>query len=180
MKNISWLTYTAALLIGLLSSCSSDEDPTEGVHQKDLSKIQSFIDNTDIMASRQMEVGNSGITLLFTKENQDGKIAEAGDSLKVNYTGYLLDGKVFDTSIEQVARDNNLYAASRPYEPYPVRLGYRGVIEGWHHALANMKEGEEATVLIPSTFAYGSYGQGAIGPNAVLAFDLELVEVIKP
>lgn len=181
MKKFPWYVLTAALSIGLLSSCVSDDESAEVVHQEDLRKIQEFIDNTDIESSKQVEVGNSGIALLFTKENEGGAVPDTGDSLMVDYTGYFLDGKVFDTSIEQVARDNNLYNSSRNYVPFPVLFGYSGmVIDGWQYALAQMKEGEKATVLLPSAFAYGRRGQGAIGPNTVLAFDLELVEVIKP
>ena len=169
----------AALFVGLLSSCVSEDESTEVIHQDNVRKIQAFVEATDIQYSRKVEVADTGITLLFTEENEDGVAAEAGDSLWVNYTGYFLDGKVFDTSVEQVAKDNNMYNASRPYAPYPVKLGYTLVIEGWHYALDQMREGERATVLIPSIYGYGRRGQGAIGPNTVLAFDLELVEVKK-
>lgn len=98
----------------------------------------------------------------------------------VDYTGYLLDGTVFDTSVEQVARDNDMHNPSRDYAPFPIILGYSDVIGGWHIALSQMKEGEKATVLIPSIYGYGPGGSRSIRPNTVLAFDLELVEVIKP
>src|SRR5690606_11017001 len=97
----------------------------------------------------------------------------------VNYTGYFLDGTVFDTSIEQVARDNNLFDSNRDYAPFPIKLAYSQVITGWHYALIQMKEGEKATALFPSRYGYGTSGRGSIGPNTVLAFDLELVEVRK-
>jgi len=179
MKNNPLFLLTAVLFLGLLSSCVSEDESVEAIHQEDLKKIQSFIDNTDIVSSKQTEVGNSGIVLLFTQENPTGAVPAVGDTLKVNYTGYFLDGRVFDTSVEQVARDNGLFNQARPYVPFPVLFGYRGVIDGWQYALAQMKEGEKATALIPSAFAYGARGQGSIGPNTVLAFDLEVVEVIK-
>lgn len=170
----------AALSTGLFFSCVSDEETSEAIFEEDLRKIDNFVESTDLTVTRKQEVGDTGIVLLFTEENPEGEDAVEGDSLMVNYTGYFLDGGVFDTSIEQTARDNNLYNASRDYAPYPVKLAYTGVIPGWHYALAQMREGEKATALIPSSYAYGSYGQGSIGPNTVLAFDLELVEVNKP
>ena len=180
MKNNPLFLMTAVLFLGLLSSCISEDESVEAIHQEDLKKIQAYIDNANIQASKQTEVGNTGIVLLFTKENPTGAVPEVGDTLRVNYTGYFLNEQVFDTSVEQIARDNNLYSPSRDYVPFPVLFGYTGiVIDGWQYALAQMKEGEKTTVLIPSTFAYGRYGQGNIGPNTVLAFDLELVEVIK-
>lgn len=181
MKKFHPYVMATALLLVLLPSCVSEDETSEAIHQKDLTEIQAFIDNTSLVTSRQAQVGNTGITLLFTEENPSGKAVELGDTLMVNYTGYFLDGKVFDTSVEQVAKDNDLHSRpSENYKPLPVRLGYGGVIEGWHYALAQMKEGEKATVLLPSEFAYGPYGQGPIKPNTVLAFDLELVEVVKP
>ena len=178
--NKKFLYFIAALSTGLFFSCISDEETSEAIFEEDLRKINNFIQATDLTVTRKQEVGGTGIVLLFTEENPEGEAAVEGDSLWVNYTGYLLDGGVFDTSIEQTARDNNLYNASRDYEPYPVKLAYTSVISGWHYALSQMREGEKATALIPSSYAYGPYGQGSIGPNTVLAFDLELVEVSKP
>jgi FKBP-type peptidyl-prolyl cis-trans isomerase FklB len=173
--------FMAALSLGLFSSCISDDETQEAALDEDLKKIEDFVQATDIVSVREETVGNTGIVLLFTEENAGGEAAVAGDSLWVNYTGYLLDGRIFDTSVEQVARDNNMYNASRTYEPYPIKLAYTQVIDGWHYALAQMKEGEKATVLIPSIYAYGPSGRPpTISPNTVLVFDLELVEVIKP
>jgi FKBP-type peptidyl-prolyl cis-trans isomerase FklB len=178
--NKKLLYFIAALSTGLFFSCVSDEETSEANFEEDLKKIENFVQSTELPVVREQKVGDTGIVLLFTEENPEGETAVEGDSLWVNYTGYFLDGSVFDTSIEQTARDNNMFNASREYEPYPIKLAYTQVITGWHYALAQMKEGEKATALIPSSYAYGPYGQGTIGPNTVLAFDLELVEVKKP
>lgn len=179
MNRVSIYLWAAALWVVLLPSCVSEEESTEVIHQRDVKAIQDFVEATDISYTRKVEVGNSGITLLFTEEKASGVAPVEGDSLMVNYTGRFLDGRVFDTSIEQIARDNNMYSPARNYEPFAVVLGYSQVIVGWHHALYQMKEGEKAVALIPSGFAYGRRGQGPIGPNTVLAFDLELVDVRK-
>lgn len=172
--------FMTALLVGLSSSCISEGETSEDVFNRDIRSIQNFVQSTDIVPVREMTVGETGIVLLFTEENEEGEAAAEGDSLYVHYTGYFLEGKIFDTSVEQIARDNNIYNSQNPYEPYPIVLGYSGVIPGWHYALAQMKEGDKATVLIPSIYAYGPNGRGPIAPNTVLAFDLELVEVKKP
>lgn len=179
MKKYPGYILTAALFAGLLSSCISEDESAEAIHQEDLRKIQAFVEGTDIQYSRKAEVGN-GIVLLFTEQNEDGAATEVGDSLMVHYSGYFLNGQVFDTSIEQVARENDLYTPTRPYDPFAIVLGYSQVIPGWHFALDQMKQGEKATALIPSALAYGRQGSRSIGPNTVLAFDLELVEVKKP
>lgn|SRR5690606_6027671 len=179
MNRVSTYLLAVALLVVLLPSCVSEDESTEVIHQRDVKTIQDFVEATDIPYTRKVEVGSSGITLLFTEENASGVAPAEGDSLLVNYTGRFLDGRVFDTSVEQIARENNMYNQSRDYQPFAVVLGYSQVIVGWHHALYQMKEGEKAVALIPSGFAYGRRGQGPIGPNTVLAFDLELVEVRK-
>src|SRR5690606_12382467 len=149
MKKYPGYILTAALFVALLSSCVSEDESAEAIHQENIKTIQAFVEGTDIQYSRKADLGN-GIVLLFTDENEDGAATEVGDSLMVNYTGYFLDGRVFDTSIEQVARDENLHNPAREYDPFAVVLGYSQVIPGWHFALDQMKEGEKATALIPS------------------------------
>ena len=77
----------------------------------------------------------------------------------------LLDGKVFDSSIQRG-------------EPLEFTLGIGQVIEGWDEGLLLLNEGDKARLIIPSDLAYGSRGAGGvIPPNAVLIFDVELVKI---
>ena len=99
MKKYPGYILTAALFVALLSSCVSEDESAEAIHQENIKTIQAFVEGTDIQYSRKADLGN-GIVLLFTDENEDGAATEVGDSLMVNYTGYFLDGRVFDTSIE--------------------------------------------------------------------------------
>src|SRR5690554_4286082 len=140
MKNRIFV-LTTALSVGLFVSCVSDDETAEVVFEEDLRKIADFVESSTIVPVKEETVGESGVTLLFTEVNDTGLVPEVGDSLMVAYTGYLLDGTVFDTSVEQVARDNNMHNPSRDYAPYPVILGYSIVIQGWHIALSQMKEG---------------------------------------
>jgi peptidyl-prolyl cis-trans isomerase A (cyclophilin A) len=83
----------------------------------------------------------------------------------VHYTGYLMDGKIFDSSIE---RD----------EPIEFQLGRGMVIKGWEEGIALMQVGDKMRLIIPSELAYGPNGAGGvIPPNATLIFDVELVNV---
>ncbi|GAB1449770.1 FKBP-type peptidyl-prolyl cis-trans isomerase [Bacteroidota bacterium] len=98
-------------------------------------------------------------------ENGSGEQAVAGKTVRVHYTGYLMDGKIFDSSIE---RD----------EPIEFPLGQRMVIPGWEEGIALMKVGDKKRLIIPSELAYGANGAGGvIPPNATLIFDVELVQV---
>lgn len=95
-------------------------------------------------------------------ESGDGASPGAQDSVEVHYEGTLLDGSVFDSSLERGE---------------PVTFGVNQVIEGWQEALQLMSVGDVWKLYIPSELAYGASGQGPIGPNEVLIFNVELLDV---
>lgn len=112
-------------------------------------------------------------------EEGTGRKPESGERVRVAYKGYLLDGTVFDTSIEEEAKLAGTYNPGRPYEPYEFTLVTGSVIQGWHIGIAQITEGTKARLIIPSRYGYGSRGSGAvIKPNSVLIFDVELVEIV--
>ncbi|KAF2341511.1 peptidylprolyl isomerase [Flavobacterium tistrianum] len=95
----------------------------------------------------------------------EGKKAEAGKTVSVHYEGSLDNGKVFDSS----------YPRKKPIE---FKLGIGQVIEGWDEGIALLQVGDKARFVIPSDLAYGPSGAGGvIPPNAVLIFDVELMDV---
>jgi FKBP-type peptidyl-prolyl cis-trans isomerase FkpA len=106
----------------------------------------------------------SGLKYVVTKKGS-GKKPSTGDTVSVHYTGKLLDGTVFDSSVERG-------------QPIEFPIGQGNVIPGWDEGIALLNEGSKATFLIPSRLAYRSAGAGGvIPPNAVLLFDVELVDV---
>ncbi|HTE00320.1 MAG TPA: FKBP-type peptidyl-prolyl cis-trans isomerase [Mucilaginibacter sp.] len=119
----------------------------------------------------------SGLKYVVTQPSTKPK-AQLGDTVLVNYKGYFLDGKVFDTSIQAEAEKAGLQQPGRHYEPYPVTLG-TGVVQGWTEALSLMNEGSKMKIIVPSSLGYGAEGYGDIPPYSTLGFDLELVK-IKP
>ena len=95
----------------------------------------------------------------------DGPVPAATDQVKVHYTGRLIDGTVFDSSVERGE---------------PATLGVTQVIPGWVEALQLMPVGSKWRLHIPSALAYGPNGAGGvIGPDATLIFDVELLEIVK-
>ena len=96
-------------------------------------------------------------------EEGDGASPERTDTVKVHYTGKLINGTMFDSSVKRG-------------EPAVFRVSQ--VINGWQIALQEMKVGDKWMIYIPSEQAYGVQGsQGAIGPNEALIFEVELLEI---
>lgn len=95
----------------------------------------------------------------------DGPMPQASDQVEVHYTGKLIDGTVFDSSVDRGV---------------PATFGVTQVIPGWVEALQLMKAGSKWRLYIPSELAYGPNGApgSPIGPNATLIFDVELLKVI--
>lgn len=104
-----------------------------------------------------------GIYIMTTKKGT-GAQPQPMQTVTVHYTGKLLDGTVFDSSVKRG-------------EPFSFMLGARQVIPGWEVAVSRMHVGEKVTVLIPSDFAYGERGNYAIPPFSPLVFDIELLSV---
>ncbi len=116
-------------------------------------------------------------TGLIYIEKSKGKGAKPtkGCKVKVNYTGRLLDGTVFDTSDKEAAKKAGLFNEQRPYEPIEIPIGMGQVIPGWDEGIMMMNTGAKAQLIVPSAIAYGEQGQGPISPYSTLVFDVELV-----
>lgn len=117
----------------------------------------------------------SGLRYLEYKAG-NGAIVIPGMRVRVDYAGYLTSGKVFDTSIESVAKVNNFNRGGVPFTPIEFVVGKGQVIRGWDEGLTtNMRVGGKRRLIIPSQLGYGAYGSGPIPPNATLIFDVEVV-----
>jgi FKBP-type peptidyl-prolyl cis-trans isomerase FkpA len=120
----------------------------------------------------------SGLKYVITKASLKSRPLN-GDTVLVNYTGKLLNGQVFDSSIAAIAQQAGLQQPGRTYEPIKFPLGAGQVVKGWDEGLLLMNEGAKATFVIPSDLAYGEQGagNGIIPPFSTLVFDVELVSV---
>lgn len=110
-----------------------------------------------------VKVTESGLQYLVVKEG-NGKKPGPNNVVTVHYTGRLIDGTVFDSSVERG-------------EPATFAVGQ--VIPGWVEGLQLMSEGSAYRLFIPSELAYGEHGTGPIQPNSTLIFDVQLLKVGK-
>ncbi|WP_455639247.1 FKBP-type peptidyl-prolyl cis-trans isomerase [Parabacteroides sp.] len=105
----------------------------------------------------------SGLQYKVEKEGEGAK-PTADDQVKVHYTGTLLDGTKFDSSVDRGE---------------PAVFGVGQVIKGWTEILQIMPVGSKYTIWVPAELAYGEHGTRGIKPNSVLKFDVELLDIVK-
>ena len=122
----------------------------------------------------------SGLQYIIEKEGEGEKITP-GDSAVVNYTGGVIGGKVFDTSVKEVAEKENIFNSMRTYEPATFPVGINMSIPGFDEGLLLMNKGSKFKLIIPSVLGYGESGYpGAKIPHyAPLVFDVELLDIKK-
>jgi peptidylprolyl isomerase len=104
----------------------------------------------------------SGLQYEILHKGDNTETPTAKSKVKVHYHGTLIDGTVFDSSVDRGT---------------PISFGLNQVIKGWQEGLQYMSEGDKFRLYIPSTLGYGKGGSGPIPPAAVLIFDVELIEI---
>lgn len=131
------------------------------------------------MIGRDTNVTMSGLRYVIVREG-DGDVVETGDTIEVDYAGYLSDGSVFDTSVPEVGAANDFDRGGYPFEPISFVAGTGQVIRGWDEGLVGMRVGDVRRLIIPSDLAYGSRGiDGVIPPNATLIFDVHVLSTTR-
>ena len=123
------------------------------------------IDSKIFLEENKQKVGvmttESGLQYLILSEGR-GNNPTLNDNVTVHYHGTLIDGTIFDSSVDR---------------KQPATFPLNGVIPGWQEALQMMSVGSKWKIFIPSELAYGESGAGAIGPNSTLIFEVELLSI---
>ena len=146
----------------------------EGMKKAEDGKIATYVEKNKLTPKKTA----SGLQYVVKNEGT-GNNPVVGDTVVLNYTGALTNGKVFDTNLPEVAKKNNVFNPMRPYEALRVRIGHTPVIQGWTEGLQLLKKGSKATFIIPSSLGYGERQQGNLIPAyAPLVFDVDVVEII--
>ena len=172
MKKVLAIAFTALMMTGLASCNGNNTSSTESTEEAAPDYGQQIKDN-ETMGREFMEENAKNDSVIQTKSGlqymvlKEGTGAKPGptDKVTVHYTGKLLDGRVFDSSVERGE---------------PATFPLDKVIPGWTEGLQLMSEGSKYRLFIPSELAYGSKGAGdMILPNSTLIFDVELIKVEK-
>ena len=136
------------------TSCDKEVDQAE----EEMKLLNQYLADNQITTEPEA----SGLYYIET-EAGTGLQPQQGETVDVHYTGKLIDGTVFDTSVGGSS--------------FSFTLGIGYVIPGWDEGIGYMKEGGKAILIIPSKLGYGSSGIGSIPPYSTLIFDVELVDV---
>ena len=180
MKSIR-LFSVFPLVAGLLlntSSCSGESKPTDAVtetaevvqteknaimyNNAPDSTLVEYLDTNKITGH---QTSDDNITFI-TEVQGEGAKPKAGDYVKVHYTGTLLDGTKFDSSVDRG-------------QPFVFQLGQGQVIPGWDKGIPLFNVGGKGKLFLPSTMAYGANGAGEMIPaNAPLVFEIEVLEIL--
>jgi len=148
MKN----TFIVFLIVSLFFISCKDKEKEE------LEILKLYLEEHNITT----EPTESGLYYIET-EAGDGDFPIAGNIVSIDYVGRFLSGEVFDSSSD---------------EPFSTTIGYGLVIKGWDEGIMYMKNGGKATLIIPSSLAYGSEGSGDdILGYSTLIFDIELLGI---
>jgi FKBP-type peptidyl-prolyl cis-trans isomerase len=123
--------------------------------------LQNFMRQNNLKGTKTA----SGLYVVMEKEGK-GKQPVKGNTVRVAYTGKLLDGTKFDSSFDP------------GHQPYEFAIETGNAIQGWHEGLKYFKVGGKGKLLMPSKLGYGERGSPPkIGPSQPLVFDIELLEI---
>lgn len=134
--------------------------------EKEDQEIKNYLTKNKLQGTRL----ESGVYVV-THEEGTGDLPTKGQTISVNYTGKLLNGTVFDSNIDP--KFNHVY-------PIEFPVGQGRMIKGWDEAFITMRPGQKATLIIPSSLAYGKRSPSPdIPANSILVFDVEFLKIVK-
>ncbi|MEE4177954.1 MAG: FKBP-type peptidyl-prolyl cis-trans isomerase [Bacteroides sp.] len=152
-KNLSVIRFLIPVFIlGLITSCGSDDPEKQA--EKDREKILEYIEEHDLDA-QELE---SGVFYVIEEEGS-GSFPTETSTVIINYTGFLLDGDEFGAGTASTFNLNS-------------------TILGFKYGIPMFNRGSKGILLIPSGLAYGEYGSYTIPPNAVLIYNIEMIDFL--
>ncbi len=175
-------------VVKLVKLATEDE-----VKKDEMARREEFIKKMKEEQAKQLVIDDKLLQDFFTKNNLHPQKTESGlyytietpgkgdniadgDSAVVNYAGRFLDGKLFDTNMDDVFKKEK-YDRGGPAKPFTVPVGAHQVIPGWDEGLKLFKKGAKGKLYIPSVLAYGKQQNQMIPANSCLVFDVNIIDV---
>jgi FKBP-type peptidyl-prolyl cis-trans isomerase len=137
--------------------------PSLKLQVKLISAKQPVIVKAWVVDTTKLQATKDGLRYVIVQEGIGPKVADS-DFVTVNYSGYLLNGDKFDSSVERE-------------ETFTFRVGYHSVLEGWEEGVKLLNKGAKAKLILPPALAYGPRQVGNIPPNSTVVFDIEVVDI---
>ena len=149
-----------------VNSClkGDNDNFVERTLEMELTELDTFLAHLE---TRGYDIDTSDLGIYYIQRTEgEGPLAQAGDTLSLEYTGHLLNGQIFD-------------ASAYHYQDSTWEFVFKEVtlIQGFDDGISLMNKGAELDMIIPSEFAYGVYGNGPIGPYTTLVFITKLHDI---
>ncbi|MDX5478989.1 FKBP-type peptidyl-prolyl cis-trans isomerase [Fontibacter flavus] len=174
IKSIIFLSLLA--IIGFACEQNSPFGPrydVEGNLEKDAKIIEDFLATAQIDSLYRIHDSN-GVVIIVQEEGTGAKPGEFR-LVYTNYIGRLLDGTMFDTNLEDVAIENDIWDEDRVYRIFQFTLGSGEAIQGFNIGFRQLNSGSKAVLIIPSPWAYRDQERDDIPANSVLMFEVEFL-----
>lgn len=178
MKKLSTIFLVLSAIIGFSCEPNNPFGPTydlEGNLARDAKIIDEFLKTAQIDSLRRIHDQN-GVIVIVQEEGTGAKPGELR-LIYTNYVGKFLDGRVFDTNLEQVARDNDVWDENRIYRVFQFVLGSGEAIQGFNIGFRQLRSGSKAVLIVPSPWAYRDQERDGIPANSILMFEVEFLGV---
>lgn len=178
IKKLSSLFYLFILVI-IGYGCNSAPTPfgpvydVEGNLAKDAEIIADFLKTAEIDSLYRIHDPN-GVVIIVQEEGTGVKPSEFR-LIYTNYSGRLLNGTMFDTNNEDLAKENEIWDANRLYRIFQFTLGSGEAIQGFNIGFRQLKSGSKAILIIPSPWAYRDQERDRIPANSVLMFEVDFL-----
>ena len=164
----AWIVFLAAVaLVGFSTSCLKIEQEEPPTREEEQILLKQYINQLE---SDGTDVDTTDLGIYYvTLDEGTGDFPQNGDTLKLGYAGYFMDGIMFDTSMWHDSPDST----------FTFVLGEQPMIEGWDDGMKVINKDARVQLIIPSDFAYGAAGAGIIPPYRTLIF-IVIMKDIKP
>lgn len=169
MNRILKIGFFLLMVLFILSSCNKETDETPSIYtpEREAALIKDWLE-TMVKNNNDIDTTSTGLFYIVSTSGS-GPTVHTGDTLTVKYTGYFMDGSIFDASS---LHGNGTYTYIHKDTDPKKRM-----IQGWEEGIEVLSKGSKAIFLFPSDKGYGPYGYGPIPPYSPLIFEIEVVNI---